>query len=117
MDQQHQKLVGLVNEMVDCVNGWDDDARIRLVGLLTAFYNVSENHFSREEMLLARIDYPGLSEQQRSHESYAEKFSWFIAQDNKSDQYRHDFVKLLLDWWSRHILVEDMAYKAYLEAQ
>ncbi len=116
MDRQHQKLVGLVNEMVECVNEWGEGiSRSRLLRLLADFYSTSEDHFSREEMLLSRVDYPQLQEQQRSHESYAEKFSWFIAHNNKSDAYRRDFVKLLRSWWENHILVEDMAYKSYFE--
>ncbi len=117
MDQQHQRLVGLVNQMVDCVNVWDDAARFELVRLMTEFYSTSENHFAREEMLLGRVDYPGLHAQRRSHESYAERFSRFIAKGGKSDQYRQEFVELLLNWWRTHILVEDMAYKPYFDQQ
>ncbi len=102
IDAQHQKLVGIINQLIDNVqkDPYYNDSDFH--GLLHEMTVYSGQHFSFEEDLF----------NDPAHNELHDRYTIFIT-DSLTDACitRADKVKLLeflRNWWSHHILKEDM---------
>ena len=82
MDQQHQNLVEMLNQMVAHFNAGQPDAALPI---LVQFLQAVELHFKDEEQLLAAQGYTSLEAQVRSHSNYQDNFSRLIANGFSDD--------------------------------
>lgn len=115
LDQQHRQVLEMINELIGLVVQQEADQE-RILELLLRMNEYAAQHFHKEEQRLDQVDYIALHQQRASHERYTEQISEWVVQFESG---RVDFVSLLdfvRRWWEQHILVEDMAFKAVLEA-
>ena len=114
MDQQHQVLIGYINQMVDCYADIGSlSSQQRILKILPEFHQYVATHFKDEEMLLSEIGYPDLGAHLVVHERYGDRVASYYQSTMDEAQVR-SLVQLLMNWWNQHVLVEDMAYKEYL---
>lgn len=112
MDEQHRQLLGYVEALGDLLITRDNELMHELLARITDY---GRQHFAAEERLLEQHGYP-VAEQRAAHEKYIE----WIAETNfqaiegvpLSELYEY-----LRSWWTKHILGEDMRYKAFLNSR
>jgi hemerythrin-like metal-binding protein len=116
IDEQHKKLVSLVNDMYDAMHegkGWD------MIGTVIAeFVDYTDYHFKAEERLLRQNGYPEYDEHKEMHDKLSRKaHSIKEAFDRGNTPTAIEVMLLLTNWLNTHILEEDRKYKPYAESK
>ncbi len=112
LDAQHQKIIALINRLVDYMEEGKDENSISYV--VNEMHTYIIEHFSTEERLLARIKYPALKEQKESHNQFIKNFSNLcIGVGGDKIKAAQCITDVLIEWWDQHILQDDMQYKRY----
>ncbi len=76
----------------------------------------SQSHFKAEETYMAEIGYPRLADHRRAHHEMLDQLSYIKDQCIKGETSVVEVTaKFLQDWWDNHILMEDMAYKCFVD--
>lgn len=113
LDDQHAALFDSLNELHAAMLKNQEKPIIgRLLQDLLAY---TQRHFSTEESLLAKAQYPGLDEHRARHQvltaqvaGYAERFARGEAALSVH------LIDFLRSWLTSHILREDRAYSGWL---
>lgn len=106
MDEDHKKLVDLVNTLNDAVVADDADGVVE--ELLEELLEYTGWHFRHEERLMQQHQYPGLFDHKEEHEKLVEQavdlFTRYQAGDRDVPGRLLPFLK---DWLINHILGTD----------
>ena len=115
IDSDHQALIGLINELHDAVEGQDNpslpgDTFDRLIEYV-------ERHFAREEAVMQACDYPNTRPHRVQHDRFTHEMRNLRARyvGDDATEAAEELLDFLKTWLRRHILVEDMAYRSYVE--
>lgn len=114
LDQDHQRLIGIINRLWVADSGGN---RQVIEFVLDDLVHYTESHFKREEEMLEHGGYPDFERHSRIHQGICrrlEEIRWEYFQGIR-DELKGEILEFLKDWLHRHILVEDMAYRPYLE--
>jgi hemerythrin len=112
IDNQHKKLVDLINMLYDAnKEGKAEDILLDILEELTSY---AAEHFQTEEKYFDQFNYPNIIEHKKEHNA-------FIAQVFK---FKNDIMagrisismnimRFLVDWLTNHIKGSDKAYSAF----
>lgn len=111
-DNDHRRLLSLANSVVSgAVRGLSTQEVSEVFDELAIY---ADRHFSREEDLMRRAEYPGLTEHREEHRRLLSEVrllkSRFIADDLPADE----LAVLLVDWVVVHIQRTDQQYRGHL---
>ncbi|MDR2807575.1 MAG: bacteriohemerythrin [Spirochaetaceae bacterium] len=115
IDEQHKELFNLTNNLYSaCLQG-DKESGEYFKEVIRATVNYVRFHFTAEEKIMMRIQYPELEDHKRDHESFVKK----VLDDVKAFEEGHNFVpntfvRFLRDWVLTHIAVTDKKYAEYI---
>lgn len=119
IDHDHQKLVGLLNQVVSAANFHMGESYIRSV--IGELIDYTKYHFEREEGLMKENDYPDLEAhlaQHRAMVAEVEKFSKRIeSRPNCEDDVCMEVYQYLKNWLINHIVHTDKELGQYLIAK
>jgi hemerythrin len=113
IDQQHRKLVNLINLLqtaVDYSTGeeFERDALDELV-------DYTRTHFSYEEAMMKDNDYPDYEPHKLQHEKMFKKVEEVLAEYEQNQETAMDnAIDFLKDWLIHHINGTDKQYSSYL---
>jgi hemerythrin len=108
IDQQHQTLVGVLNDLGDVVLGLDDAWDESLV--LSKLLAYTENHFAFEEGLMRRIGYAAQDAHEQEHRALFQQVGDLMARAVDGQHAEpQELLVLLRDWLSAHIMGTDRA--------
>lgn len=113
MNDEHLRIFEYINSLHGRIK--DKAAAKDLLGTLREFADFTRQHFMREEELMTRASYPGLSAQQRAHQKLLKQVGEFITGVETSEKV--DLIGMLAffrEWLIDHILVMDKKYSAHL---
>ena len=113
MDEDHQKLFALMMEMYTALNKTrgNDEAK-RVLGELKEY---TLTHFSREEELMKKHNYPDFESHLAQHEAIKKKINEFEGEfDSSSTEVSKDVLRYLQDWLVNHIQGTDKQYSEFL---
>lgn len=116
IDQQHQELVRMANELSDAMKaGHGREALGKLFAGLTAY---TLNHFATEERLMQQHAYGKASEHKRQHEDLKRQVGELQgkAKEGKLSA-TIETLNLLRDWLSHHINHTDKDLAAHLASK
>ncbi len=113
LDQQHRQILKILNQLVELLHTTEGDHE-RTASLLTEMHGYALTHFKDEEERLKTSAPELLEEQVNSHQSYVEKINRLTESGGDERMKLSSALYFLLDWWEKHILVEDMSYKGKL---
>lgn len=110
LDRDHQRLLGLINQLYEVIRLPDAQAEVGAV--IGELVHYAHRHCAAEEALMARAGYPGLEEHRKSHDLLRERVAEY------QDEYRAaprsvvaaELFEFLADWLIHHIRTEDRAY-------
>lgn len=108
-DQEHHKLVELINEMFLVLRNKADQEEVEK--LLTELIAYTQYHFDNEEKAMEDANYPELTEHKKIHEALktqALEFQDLLQEDLNNGTKK--FYRFLRDWLTNHILECDMKY-------
>jgi hemerythrin len=114
IDQQHQKLIALMNQLHDAMkNGKGKEA---LSYIIEEFSNYTKYHFQTEEQLFRKYQYPGESSHTNAHEAFVEKVHQF-QKDFESGKVllSMELLQFLKTWITEHIQKVDKQYMQFFK--
>ena len=109
IDEQHKKLVGLINDLHDAMKA--GQAKQALDTTLQELAAYAVYHFQAEEKYMQQFKYPGYLAHKMKHDAFVKKVSTF------QDDYRAgrlglslELMNFLKDWVTTHIKETDKQY-------
>lgn len=116
MDQQHKRLVGLLNELHEAMGAGKGSEGARRV--LKGLVDYTRTHFRTEEEFMEKHSYPGFLAHKKAHEDLTEQAEDLLAQSEKGKlTVPIEAGKFLKDWLATHILGTDKKLGKYLVAK
>ncbi len=116
IDGQHQRLVAMINELHQALLA--RRSREVMGAILSQLVDYTELHFTFEESLMARYDYPGHQSHQEAHEQMRAKVL-ALRDDHQAGRAVISLAVMafLKDWLSGHILGTDHLYKDFFQQE
>ncbi|BHH83977.1 bacteriohemerythrin [Desulforhopalus sp. 52FAK] len=113
LDEQHKKLIELINKLYRVMRDRESEAVIKDV--LEEMSKYAEYHFAEEEKLLKDNNYPGYENHIALHQSYREKVKSLMdgAGMEEDKQMKATYI-FLRQWWMEHIVGEDKKYGEFI---
>jgi hemerythrin-like metal-binding protein len=93
-------------------------ARAVIGELLSKLLAYTRNHFSAEEEMLERSNYPGLTQHRILHRALTKKVEGYVDRYEKGDlSLSSDLAHFLSEWLNTHIQKVDQAYGPFMNEQ
>ena len=106
MDQQHRRLLELINELFQCMKDGGD--RMVLGDVVDELVNYTVTHFRAEEDVMHRYNYPDLKEHKKIHKNFIEQVGGYVEKIKAGDRLPPaDVYRFLKDWLVNHIEKQD----------
>ena len=116
MDEDHKKLVEMVNTLNDAVEKGETGDTVEEI--LEELLSYTQWHFRHEERLMQEYEYEGLFEHKKEHEDLtAQALDLFEKYQGGDDSVPGMLMPFLKDWLTNHILGTDKDTGAFLAAQ
>jgi hemerythrin len=116
MDEQHKKLLGMINRLIEEQHTLTDPRTI--ADLLTEMTDYAQVHFRAEEFLMAEYGYEQIGAQEKQHQAFIDKtISFYSASDIGPNVLSMALLDYLGTWLVGHILQEDMKYKNFFKSK
>jgi hemerythrin len=113
MDDQHKKLVAMVNQLHDAMKA--GQASKEAPAILKGLVDYTHYHFEAEEKMLEKAVYPGYLNQQKLHKALFAQVEQYQADlGTKSLTIGVKLSEFLKDWLMTHISVEDKKYGKFM---
>jgi hemerythrin len=116
LDEDHKKLVEMLNQLNDGIIAGQRRAALELViGKMADYTNV---HFAREERFFAQTGYPGGDAHKMEHEHLRRRVLnlQMRFESGQSLDLSMEVLNFLKKWLTNHIQGSDMEYRPYLNA-
>jgi hemerythrin len=109
LDEQHQLLVKMINDLYDAMNvGKDKQILGKLINQLVIYATM---HFAREEHYFEKYEYPEIDFHKEEHDDFEDKVSEFERDFlNGSQNLSHEIMGFLGKWLVNHIMGSDKKY-------
>jgi hemerythrin len=116
LDQQHQGLFDTVNELEQAMRvGEGNGAVDKILDKLMTYAGL---HFTAEESLMERHEFPGLSTHRIQHELFRKKMIFFLEKQRTAKAgVAVELLLFLQTWLKKHVLKTDKLYSAFLNAR
>jgi len=113
IDQQHKKLLNLINQLQTAVDYSTGEQFEREA--LDELVDYTKTHFTYEEGLMEDNDYPGFVAHKAQHETMFKKVGEVLAEyEQDHDTAMSNAAEYLKDWLIHHINGTDKEYSSYL---
>ena len=112
IDNQHQKLVGMLNDIHDAMSR--GQGKTVVDSIIDGLIAYTQTHFATEEKYFVTYKYPGALEHIREHNDFVKRVLEFKREADKGKQGLSIEVMLFLkDWLLKHIKGSDMKYSSF----
>ncbi len=115
LDSDHKALIEMINRLHDALE--DKEESLVLDRIFDSLVTYIDLHFAREERVMEACGYPAISEHRKEHLGFTQDMQYtrdryFSGEDAGMGRELLDYLKA---WLNHHILIDDMAYKPYVE--
>lgn len=112
IDQQHKKLVDMINELSDAMrSGKGRDVLSKIISGLILY---TGTHFKTEEKYFDQFEYPEAEIHKKEHEAFVLKVLEFKKGFEKGDlNLTVEIMDFLSDWLQNHIKGSDKKYSQF----
>lgn len=116
IDQQHQKLMEMVNDLNDAMSKGKGKEVVGTV--LQKLISYTASHFSKEEKMMSDNGYPEYVDHKAKHDKMVAKVL-SLQKDVASGKLTvsNDVMNFLMDWLQKHIKGTDMQYSGFLNSK
>ena len=116
IDQQHKKLIDLLNQMYDALKAQRGKEALKTV--LTDLVNYTDGHFQTEERLMQTHRYPGYESHKLEHQMLVKKVKDFQKEFVAGgSSVSIEVMSFLRDWLNGHILGTDKQYASHFASK
>jgi hemerythrin len=115
IDRQHQTLFQRVHDLAEAVYQHRGEQEMRRA--LSAASVYVEIHFSMEEDLMRGAGYPALAGHRTSHDHLRARVEAMVDDFKEGRLKAEALLSFLENWLTAHVLREDRALAAYLQAR
>jgi len=113
IDDQHKRLLGLINQLQTAVDYQTDDAFTNEA--LGELVDYTRTHFVYEEKLMQDNGYPDFEAHRKEHEAMVEQVGHFLERYKQDrDATIEEVTGFLKNWLINHINGTDKEYSSYL---
>jgi hemerythrin-like metal-binding protein len=106
IDQQHQRLVELINQLFQCMKDGGD--RMLLGQVVDELVSYTVTHFRAEEDVMRKHNYPDLEDHKKVHENFIEQVGAYVEKIKAGERLPPaDVYRFLKDWLVNHIEKQD----------
>lgn len=106
MDQQHKRLVELINQLFQCMKDGGD--RMLLAEVVDELVNYTVTHFRAEEDVMRKHNYPDLEAHKLVHQNFVDKVGVYADKLKAGDRLPPaEVYGFLKDWLVSHIEKQD----------
>lgn len=113
LDFQHLKLINLLNRLI-LISATQSIHSEIIKSILDEMTTYAHVHFKTEERLMEAYNYPGMKEHKKQHLDFQVKtIEVYEETEHNAEENAEDLLNYLTNWWTHHILEEDMAYKEF----
>jgi len=114
IDDDHKKLLGLINQLQAAAHYKTDEEIVENV--LNQLVEYTKYHFSREEEMMKKCDYPDFEDHKKQHDEMIQQVSHYIN-EYRVDKTRtiEDVAVYLKTWLVNHINGSDQKYTPFLK--
>ena len=115
LDADHKALIRLINRLHDGLEAGVESAALGEV--FDSLLNYTRFHFTREEKVMRACRYPDAKAHEEEHAGFTRHIEEIRDRyaRNADPALIRGLLDYLKDWLSHHILIQDMAYKPYVE--
>ena len=114
LDQQHQRIVGMINQLGAAMDTGAEKAT--LMKILSDLAGYAKTHFSEEERTLVEHQYQALDEHREQHARLNRQLADFYRTFYTSSRPQtREVMAFLQSWLYDHILEQDKRYAPCLE--
>ncbi|QHI69464.1 bacteriohemerythrin [Tichowtungia aerotolerans] len=115
IDRQHRQLIEMLNRLTGTPDVTTSSETVS--DILHNMTQYAQIHFRTEENLLKTVEYPDLKAHKKEHLAYRKKIVDLCKHTMLGfHDVPEELLRYLHDWWSDHILVEDMKYRDFLQS-
>ena len=116
IDDQHQKLINMVNQLhVAMLKG---EGKTVVGPILTELTAYTVYHFSTEEGYMQKYSYPSMQTHRLEHQKFVQKVGDFKSQyDGGIIGLSNEVMLFLSDWLKDHILGTDKKFAPYFNSK
>ena len=117
IDDDHKKLVGMVNELYDAMQA--GHGKEKLGRILDELVKYTKFHFAREEKFFAETGYPAAGPHKQQHEALTRQVLDVQKKYNAgaTATLSVDVMQFLKNWLITHIQGSDQSYRPHLNAK
>ncbi len=113
-DEQHKRLVVLVNELYDAMK--QGKGKEVIDKALDELVKYAGYHFSTEETLMTKYGFSELASHKQEHENFKAKIKEFLNKKAKGDvTLSVEVMTFLKEWLIKHIMGTDKKYGTFLQ--
>lgn len=113
IDEQHKKLLKIVNEVIGCFDRDDRDHFLKIKFSELREYTVI--HFHDEEDYMVKIQYDKITEHKKQHDDLKKQVKSYQASFFHHESITKDqLIEFFRNWLLEHILNHDMSIKTFL---
>lgn len=114
MDNQHKRLVNMVNQLYSAMQSGKGDLMVRQV--LEQLVMYTKTHFAAEEDLMRKVGFPGLQTHQAEHRDMTDKAQQMINSLKAGKMVATvSLASFLKEWLINHIQKEDRQYGVHIQ--
>lgn len=117
IDEDHQRLIGFVNDLHDAVSEAQSE---KVVGkILVELIEYTRDHFKREEKLMQAGGYPDYERHCGIHATLTRQVLVFAEKyvRTPTDQVKRELIDFLAAWLVDHIIKEDRRIGAFMRGK
>ena len=117
IDDDHKKLIGMLNELNDGILA--DKTGASLESVIEGLLRYTKYHFAREERFFAKTGYPGGAAHKAEHDLLATRVGnlQMRFETGQSIILSMEAVEFLKNWLTDHIMGSDQQYGPHLNAK
>jgi len=108
MNAEHQKLISMMDQMFELVNG--ESTFEQQLAALDGLMGYAVEHFEDEEAYMESIGHPGLEEHRLIHQMLVDKLTRHRGKVVEAEEIPPKFFKFLNFWLISHIKGADSEY-------
>jgi len=114
-DNEHKKLVDMVNNLYDAIKAGKANSAIGTI--LDELVRYTGSHFGAEERLMQQHGYSGLAKHKAEHAALVKQVLEIQKGFKEGKALPQNLLQFLRDWLMKHIVGEDKQYGPFLNTK